>query len=277
MLDPSKEIDEGQRPRLAVFKFASCDGCQLSMLNLEEDLLALGQALDIAYFPEASSDMSDGPYDIALVEGSITTAEDAQRILNVRQQTKKLLTIGACATAGGIQALRNWGDIEAFKQAVYPRPDYIQSLSTSTPISDHVRVDFELWGCPIDKGQLLRVLTDLSAGVPPRLPVDSVCLECKRRGTVCVVVAKGMPCLGPVTRSGCGAICPAMGRDCYGCFGPSEGARKGPGLPPNTSSLAKHFHEELQLIPIEVLRRFRGINGDASPFRDESNVWEKKA
>ena len=252
-------------------------GCQLSMLNLEEDLLALGQALDIAYFPEASSDMGDGPYDIALVEGSITTPEDAQRILNVRQQTKKLLTIGACATAGGIQALRNWGDIEAFKQAVYPRPDYIQSLSTSTPISDHVRVDFELWGCPIDKGQLLRVLTDLSAGVPSRLPADSVCLECKRRGTVCVVVAKGMPCLGPVTRSGCGAICPAMGRDCYGCFGPSEGARKGPGLPPNTSSLAKHFHEELQLIPIEVLRRFRGINGYASPFRDESNVWEKKA
>lgn len=277
MLDRSKGVKEGQRPRLAVFKFASCDGCQLSMLNLEEDLLALGQALDIAYFPEASSDMSDGPYDIALVEGSITTAEDAHRILNVRQQTKKLLTIGACATAGGIQALRNWGDIETFKQAVYPRPDYIQSLSTSTPISNHVHVDFELWGCPIDKGQLLRVLTDLSAGVLPRLPADSVCLECKRRGTVCVVIAKGVPCLGPVTRSGCGAICPAMGRDCYGCFGPSEGARKGPGLPPNTTSLARHFHEELQLIPVEVVRRFRGINGYTTPFRTESDAWEKKA
>ena len=265
-----------QRPRLAVIKFTSCDGCQLSILNLEDDLLALGQALDIAYFPEASSAMNAGPYDIALVEGSITTAEDAHRILNVRQQAKVLITIGVCATAGGIQALRNWGDIEVFKQAVYPRPDYIQSLSTSTPISEHVHVDFELWGCPIEKGQLLRVITDLVGGVQLHLPADSVCLECKRRGNVCVVVAKGIPCLGPVTRTGCGAICPAMGRDCYGCFGPSEGARKGPGLPPNTASLARHFHEGLQLIPVEVLRRFRGINGAVDPFRNESTVWENK-
>lgn len=265
-----------QRPRLAVFKFASCDGCQLSIVNLEEDLLALGQALDIAYFPEASSDMQPGPYDIALVEGSITTAEDAHRILSVRRQTKVLITIGACATAGGIQALRNWADVEAFKRAVYPSPEYIQSLSTSTPISEHVHVDFELWGCPIDKNQLLRVITDLVIGVQPRVPADSVCLECKRRGNVCVLVAKRMPCLGPVTRAGCGAICPGMGRDCYGCFGPSEGARMGPGLPPNTASLATHFHRELRLIPIEVMRRFRGINGYVAPFRAESNTWEKK-
>ncbi|MBH0190113.1 MAG: hypothetical protein HP493_15065 [Nitrospira sp.] len=273
----SKPEEKDKKPRLGVFKFASCDGCQLSILNLEEDLLALGQALDIAYFPEASSAMSPGPYDIALVEGSITTAEDANRILSVRQQTKLLITIGACATAGGIQALRNWVDVDAFKRAVYPRPEYIQSLSTSTPISEHVHVDFELWGCPIDKHQLLRVITDLVVGVQPRVPADSVCLECKRRGNVCVLVAKGMPCLGPVTRTGCGAICPSMGRDCYGCFGPTEGARKGPGLPPNTASLAKHFHGELQLIPVEVLRRFRGINGNALPFREESNAWEKKA
>ncbi|MDF0676045.1 MAG: hypothetical protein P0120_17190 [Nitrospira sp.] len=268
--------DERQRPRLAVVKFASCDGCQLSILNLEEDLLALGRMLDIAYFPEASSDMRPGPYDIALVEGSITTAEDAHRILALREQAKVLITIGACATAGGIQSLRNWADVESFKRAVYPSPEYIQSLSTSTPISEHVHVDFELWGCPIDKDQLLRVIIDLVADVQPRLPADSVCLECKRRGNVCVLVAKGLPCLGPVTRTGCGAICPGMGRDCYGCFGPSEGARKGPGLPPNTTSLARHFHSELQLIPIEVMRRFRGINGYVSPFRAESDIWEKK-
>lgn len=276
MVDRSKGSNERQRPRLAVFKFASCDGCQLSILNLEEDLLALGQALDIAYFPEASSDMDPGPYDISLVEGSITTAEDAHRILTVRQQTKVLITIGACATAGGIQALRNWADVEAFKQVVYPSPEYIQSLSTSTPISEHVHVELELWGCPIEKGQLLHVITDLIAGVRPRLPADSVCLECKRRGNVCVLVVKGMPCLGPVTRTGCGAICPALGRECYGCFGPSEGARKGPGLPPNTASLARHFQGELQLIPIEITRRFRGINGYVSSFRAESDTWEKK-
>ena len=273
----SKTEGRCQRPRLGVFKFASCDGCQLSILNLEEDLLALGQMLDIAYFPEASSTMNPGPYDIALVEGSITTAEDAHRILAVRQQAKVLITIGACATAGGIQALRNWADVEAFKRAVYPSPEYIQSLGTSTPISEHVQVDFELWGCPIDKGQLLRVITDIVAGVQPRVPTDSVCLECKRRGNVCVLVAKGIPCLGPVTRTGCGAICPGMGRDCYGCFGPSEGARTGPGLPPNTASLARQFHVGLQLIPVEVLRRFRGINGYVSSFREESNIWEKKA
>lgn len=264
------------RLRLGVFKFASCDGCQLSVLNLEDDLLALGQVLDIAYFPEASSGMKPGPYDIALVEGSITTPEDAVRILALREQTTTLMTIGACATAGGIQALRNWADVEAFKQVVYPRPQYIRSLSTSTPISEHVRVDFELWGCPIDKGQLLRVITDLVAGVQPRLPADSVCLDCKRRGNVCVMVAKGIPCLGPVTRTGCGAICPSMGRDCYGCFGPVEGAHEGPGLPPNTASLAKEFHEELGLIPIEVLRRFRGITGAMEPFKRESDAWERK-
>ena len=262
------------RPTLGVFKFASCDGCQLSILNMEDDLLALGQVLDIAYFPEASSDMRAGPYDIALVEGSITTPEDAHRILSVREQAKVLITIGACATAGGIQALRNWADVEAFKQVVYPSPQYIKSLSTSTPISEHVRVDFELWGCPIDKKQLLSVLTDLLAGVQPRLPTHPVCVDCKRRGIVCVMVAKGIPCLGPVTRTGCGAICPSMGRDCYGCFGPAEGAIQGPGLPPNTTSLAKEFHHGLQLIPVEVLRRFRGINGSVKPFREESQAWE---
>ncbi len=269
---------EGQRkPRLGVFKFASCDGCQLSVLNLEDELLLLGAALDIAYFPEASSRMEPGPYDLALVEGSITTEEDEHRIKAVREQARVLITIGACATAGGIQALRNWADIDSYKQRVYPRPDFIRTLATSTSIAHHVKVDYELRGCPIDKDQLLRVVTDLVAGVRPRIPADSVCLECKRRGNVCVVVAKGMPCLGPVTSGGCGAICPSMGRDCYGCFGPAEGMAKGVGHPPNTASLAKQFHDRLGLIPIEVVRRFRGINGAASLFKRESAAWEDES
>jgi len=271
-----KPSSAASRLRLGVFKFASCDGCQLSVLNLEDELLALGEAVDIVYFPEASSDMSDGPFDLALVEGSITTPEDASRILAVREQTSTLITIGACATAGGIQALRNWADVEAFKRVVYPSPQYLRSLSTSTPISEHVRVEFELWGCPIDKGQLLRVITDLVAGVQPRLPADSVCLECKRRGNVCVLVANGMPCLGPVTRTGCGAICPSMGRDCYGCFGPTEGPPKSPGVPPNTGSLARQFNQGLNLIPVEMIRRFRGINGYVESFKRESEAWEHK-
>ena len=264
------------KPRVGVFKFASCDGCQLSILNLEDELLLLGQALDIAYFPEASSSMEAGPYDIALVEGSITTEEDAHRILSVREQAKIVITIGACATAGGIQALRNWADVESFKQIVYPSPQYIQSLGTSTPISAHVKVDVELWGCPIDKGQLLCVITDLLSGVQPHLSVDSVCLECKRRGNVCVLVANAMPCLGPVTRGGCGAICPSMGRDCYGCFGPTEGMLTGSGYPPNTASLAKQFHEGLGLIPVEVVRRFRSITGYTESFKRESESWDSK-
>lgn len=271
---------EGRRkPRLGVFKFASCDGCQLSVLNLEDELLLLGAALDIAYFPEASSRMEPGPYDIALVEGSITTEEDGERIRSVREQANVLITIGACATAGGIQALRNWADIDSYQRVVYPRPDFIRTLATSTPIADHVKVDYELRGCPIDKDQLLRVLTDLVAGIRPRIPADSVCLECKRRGNVCVVVAKGMPCLGPVTSGGCGAICPSMGRDCYGCFGPAEGAEgmaKGAGSPPNTASLARQFHDRLGLVPIEIVRRFRGINGAAASFRRESETWAVK-
>ncbi|GKS58709.1 oxidoreductase [Nitrospira sp.] len=273
---PRAPHERMNRPKLGVFKFASCDGCQLSILNLEDDLLAVSETLDIAYFPEASSDMREGPYDIALVEGSITTPEDLHRIVSVRERAKVLMTIGACATAGGIQALRNWSDVEAFKQAVYPSPQYIQSLSTSTPISEHVRVDFELWGCPIEKTQLMRVLIDLFAGVQPKLPTHSLCLDCKRRGMVCVLVTKGEPCMGPVTRTGCGVICPSLGRDCYGCFGPSEGAPQGEAFPPNTSSLATQFHHGLQLIPAEVLRRFRGINGYVAPFRKESQTWESR-
>jgi len=274
MLEPHIASNR-KRPRVAVVKFASCDGCQLSILNLEDDLLALGDAIDIAYFPEASSDLQAGPYDITLVEGSITCPEDLPRILELRQHTTTLMTIGACATSGGIQALRNWSDIEAFKRAVYPNPEYIKSLSTSTPISEHVKVDYEIWGCPIDKHQLLRVLTDLLQGVQPHIPTHSVCLDCKRQGHVCVLVAQGLPCLGPVTRTGCGAICPRMGRDCYGCFGPAEhDSAPPPGVPPNTASLANQFHQHLQLIPVEIVRRFRGINGSVQPFQEESDAWE---
>ena len=265
---------KGKRPRMAVLKFTSCDGCQLNILNMEDELLELGEALDIAYFPEASSRMKSGPYDIVLIEGSVTMPEHARHLAEIRRQATFLITIGACATAGGIQALRNCGNVDAYKRAVYPSPEHIHSLSTSTPISEHVKVDFEVWGCPIDKQQLLKVLTDLLGGVQPSLPTHSVCLECKRQGYICVLVAQGFPCLGPVTQTGCGAICPSMGRECYGCFGPTENSPQGPGLPPNTASLSRHFHEQLHLIPVDLIRRYRGINGYVRPFREESRAWE---
>jgi len=210
------------KPKLAVWKFASCDGCQLSLLDLEDELLALADAVELAEFREATSGTIDGPYDVSLVEGSITTPHDAERIRAVRAASKTLVTIGACATAGGIQALRNFRDVDEFVSAVYASPQYISTLETSTPISAHVSVDFELHGCPIDKRQLLEVVTASLHGRRPRIASTSVCAECKARGVVCVTVAHGTPCLGPVTHAGCGALCPAYNRGCFGCFGPKE-------------------------------------------------------
>ncbi|AWK71799.1 oxidoreductase [Rhodococcus oxybenzonivorans] len=209
------------RPTLAVWKFASCDGCQLTLLDCEDELLALSGAVTISHFLELSDTIIGGPYDLSLVEGSITTAADRERIRAVREQSRFLVTIGACATAGGIQALRNFADIDDFLSVVYARPDYIDTLATSTAISAHVPVDFELRGCPIDRRQLLEVITAYLAGRRPNIPNTTVCTECKRRGLTCVMVADGTPCLGPVTHSGCGALCPAVSRGCYGCFGPT--------------------------------------------------------
>ena len=209
----------GSKPSLAVWKLASCDGCQLTLLDCEDELLAVAGAVEIAHFTEASSAEVEGPYDVSLVEGSITTERDTRRIAEIRAASRLLVTIGACATAGGIQALRNFADVTEFTSVVYARPEFISTLATSTPVSEHVKVDFELRGCPIDKRQLLELLTALLAGRKPRIPGHSVCYECKLRGTSCVMV-RGTPCLGPITQAGCGAICPAFNRGCYGCFGP---------------------------------------------------------
>ena len=208
-------------PTLAVWKFASCDGCQLTLLNCEDELLAIAGAIQIANFTEASREVLPGPYDVSIVEGSITTPSDAERIREVREKSRFLITIGACATAGGVQALRNFGDDLA--PVVYASPQYIDSLRTSTPIAEHVHVDFELRGCPIDKRQLIEVIAAFLAGRRPNVRAHSVCIECKRAGRVCVMVAHGTPCLGPMTQAGCGALCPSVGRGCYGCFGPAPG------------------------------------------------------
>ncbi|HOB48338.1 MAG TPA: oxidoreductase [Mycobacterium sp.] len=218
-------------PTLAVWKFASCDGCQLTLLDCEDELLTLAEQVQIAAFAEASSTIVAGPYDVSLVEGSITTPSDAHRIREIRSQSTVLVAIGACATAGGIQALRNFADVDEFASVVYARPDYIQTLATSTPASEHVTVDYELRGCPIDRGQLLETLAALLVGRKPRLPAATVCTECKRSGVTCVTVAEGIPCLGPVTHAGCGALCPRHHRGCYGCFGPMATPNMGAMIP----------------------------------------------
>ncbi|WP_255945612.1 oxidoreductase [Streptomyces odontomachi] len=220
-----------RRPRLAVWKFASCDGCQLTLLDCEDELMDIADQMEVSHFLEASSAPEPGPYDLSLVEGSITTPQDAARIQHVREASRYLVTIGACATAGGVQALRNHADLAEFQSVVYARPDYIETLATSTPVSAHVPVDLELRGCPIDRGQLIEVITAYLSGRTPDVPRHSVCFECKRSGTVCVTVAHGTPCLGPVTHAGCGALCPGYGRGCYGCFGPSNSTSFGAFVP----------------------------------------------
>ncbi len=255
-------MEERKRPRLAVWKFASCDGCQLSLLDCDDELLALASVVHIANFSEGSSAVEEGPYDLSLVEVSITTAHDAERIRMVRQHSKHLVTIGACATAGGIQALRNFADVNDFVALIYTSPQYISTLATSTPISAHVPADFELRGCPINKAQLIEVISAFLAGRKPNVAAHSVCLECKQRGTVCVMV-QGTPCLGPVTHAGCGAICPSFRRGCYGCYGPMD--------TPNTAALA-HQWSALGVEPRDIRRAFRTFNAAAEPFRKESEA-----
>jgi coenzyme F420-reducing hydrogenase gamma subunit len=254
-------------PKLAVWKFASCDGCQLTLLDCEDELLAVAGAFEIAHFREASSAVVRGPYDCSLVEGSITTPADAERIHAVRRASKRLVTIGACATAGGIQALRNFADVEEFRAVVYASPEYVSTLARSTPIAAHVPVDFELRGCPIDKRQLLEVLTAFLHGRTPVTPAHAVCVECKLRGAVCVMVAHGTPCLGPVTHAGCGAICPAYDRGCYGCFGPSETT--------NTASLGGRL-TALGMSSRDRMRVFRTFNAEARAFRAAGDAAEEE-
>lgn len=252
-----------RKPKLAVWKFASCDGCQLSLLDCEDELLAVAGEMQIAYFPEASRAVVKGPYDLSLVEGSVTTAHDAERITQVRRVSKRLVTIGACATAGGIQALKNFRNVQDFIAIVYATPAYISTLDKSTPIAAHVPVDFELRGCPINKRQLLEVISAYLNDRKPNTPAHSVCVECKSRGNVCVMVARGTPCLGPVTHAGCGAICPSYHRGCYGCFGPME--------TPNTAALSRQL-VQLGMKRPEVARLYRSFNAGAEPFRKESEA-----
>ncbi|MEX1277207.1 MAG: oxidoreductase [Bacteroidota bacterium] len=259
-------MKQKRKPKLAVWKFASCDGCQLSLLDCEDQLLDVAAEVDIANFPEASRAVAKGPYDLSLVEGSITTPHDAERIHQVRRSSKFLVTIGACATAGGIQALRNFKDVKSFTSLVYASPSYLEVLAKSTPIADHVFVDFQLRGCPINKLQLLEVVNAFLNGRKPNIPSYSVCMECKRRGIICGLVSHGPPCLGPVTQAGCDALCPSYHRGCFGCYGPKE--------TPNTASISEWWMKQ-GMSDGELLRLFRGFNAYAEAFRKESEAHEE--
>ncbi len=254
------------KPRVAIFKLASCDGCQLQLLNLEDELLDLAGQVEICFFPEATSRNLDGPYDVAFIEGSVTTDHDLQWVREIRRKSSLLVTLGACANAGGIQALRNLADVEEYTRAVYANPSYIHTLSQSTPVAAHVTVDFAINGCPISRRQLLEVLTALLIGRAPELPRYSVCVECKRKGNVCVLVSRGIPCIGPITQAGCDALCPSFNRGCFGCYGPMESA--------NPDSLCQSLIAG-GVPRNEVLRLLNGFSGWAEEFRSAAEKLEK--
>ena len=254
------------KPSVAVYKFSSCDGCQLSLLNLEDELLELAGEIEIAYFLEARRQIIPGPYDICLVEGSISTQEEIERIKEIQRDCSVLVALGTCATAGGVQALRNFGDVQTFSASVYEHPEYIHCLSTSSPIKEYVRVDFELWGCPVNKYQVLEMITALLHDRRPNLPQYAVCLECKRRNNVCVTVANGTPCLGPITRAGCDAICPSVNRGCYGCFGPAPNAEIEAMVP---------VLETSQRYPGEAIKLLQTISGNAPEFREAAEIMTR--
>ena len=246
------------RPRLGVVKFASCDGCQLTLLDLEDELLAITDRFDVVEFPEATSARSAGPYDVLLVEGSVSTPEQA------RGDRRAPPPLG---DAGDHRRVRHRGrhpgppqlaDHDSWRAAVYPEPGWVDSLATATPIADHVTVDAELRGCPIAPGQLLELLT-ATARRPPAAAARRVRLRrVQAAGRVCVVVAPGEPCLGPVTRTGCGALCPAFARGCYACFGPRESA--------NVAGLRRGLVAD-GLTAAEVDERFAGFTAWPRPFR----------
>ena len=255
------------KPKLAVYKFSSCDGCQLQLLNLEDELLNIVDRLEIAYFLEARRRELPPPYDVGLVEGSISTPHEEERIQQVRKDCRYLITIGACATSGGIQTLRNWADVKEFTKHVYASPQYVDALETATPVASHVFVDFELRGCPVNPAQMLELISALLSGRRPNIPTHSVCIECKRSGYPCVMVSQGQPCLGPITQAGCGALCPRCSRACYGCFGPMER--------PNITSLGTHFIEHLDETPASMKRKLRSFNGFLEPFKQAGDYYER--
>jgi len=264
-VDSDSQADSG-KPRVAVHKFASCDGCQLAFLNAGEALLTLTELVDLVHFAEAGPLAPDTEVDIAFVEGSISTSADLERIQKIRDNSHYLITLGACATTGGLQALRNLADGDEWVEAIYAQPEYISSLKTATPIKQHVPVDLELWGCPVNGQQVLAAVRTLLFGVAPVVPGDKLCLECKRQHAVCVMVAKGEPCMGPVTRTGCGALCPRFGRACYACFGPAENV--------NTEAMGRRL-EGLGLLPEAIARRFLFITNGAEEFNVAGCRWKK--
>lgn len=257
-----------EKVTVAIHKLTSCSGCQLAFINQGMALLDLLNYVEIRHFIEGGINNPDCPVDVAFVEGSISTPHDLERIKSVREQSKLIVTLGACATSGGVQALRNiaalYGSAQTMKAGVYASPDFIATLDNSEPVASIIKVDYELWGCPVSAQQLSHFLSQLLLGAEPKVEKEKLCMECKRNQTVCVLVTRQAPCLGPVTRTGCGAMCPSYGKACYNCYGPSE--------QPNTRALANRLHG-LGMVEQDIAHRFAQMHSHTPQFRKEIEHW----
>ena len=206
-----------EKPRIAFFDFASCEGCQLQVINLEEDLLQVVGAVEVVSFREAMKGHSDD-YDIAFVEGSITRKSDEERLNGIRRCAKVLVALGSCAALGGINCLKNYHDQEYVRKLVYGDKALLYETYPARPLKAVVPVDFEIPGCPINRNEFAMVVKAFLLGKKPEIPNFPVCVECKMAENICVF-EQGMTCMGPVTRAGCGACCVTEGSFCWGCRG----------------------------------------------------------
>ncbi|MBU0967212.1 MAG: NADH:ubiquinone oxidoreductase [Proteobacteria bacterium] len=221
-----------KKPKVAFFEFTSCEGCQLQLLNNEATLVDFLALLNIVNFREAMSEQSDD-YEIAFVEGSITRDDEAEQLKEIRARAQTLVAIGSCACFGGVNQLKNrFNDLAWVKEQVYGSHP-IESRE-AMPLSAIVPVDLEIYGCPIKKEEVERVVTNLVLGKSIDYPKYPVCVECKANHNVCLFDL-GQPCLGPITRAGCDAWCPSNRLGCWGCRGPAE--------KPNVRQLRQIMHE----------------------------------
>jgi len=233
------------KPRVAFFSLACCEGCQLQVLNCEEELLDLLNIIDIVKFREAMTESSDD-YDIAFIEGTVTRPYDAERVKKIRERAKVLVALGACAATGGVNMIKNSQDLEDVRKYVYGKKWQVHDTYAARPLEAVVKVDYSIHGCPIDRQDFLEIVKSLVLGRTPNSPKYAVCVECRLKENVCVL-DKDMPCLGPVTRAGCDALCPSMGNSCEGCRGLVEN--------PNVEA-TKDFLADKGLAVDDILRQF---------------------
>ncbi len=250
-------VSDISKLKVAILGLTSCGGCQLEILNLEPVLLDLVEVFELVYFPEAQSENIEGPYDVAFVEGSISIKEEIKRIKNIRKEAKFVVALGSCACYGGVQAIRNFGDVEEARKQVYDDDGSHIDALPAIGLDEHVNVDYYMRGCPVDRSEIIDVLSSLLIGKTPEPKHYSVCVECKLAEYVCLLT-EGKLCMGPVTNAGCKARCLAFSVPCDGCRGPYDQA--------NLESFIEILKEK-KISSEDILRKFRMYTSWAPPYR----------